>query len=274
VARDPAAVAAIILDATESNEAREAAVNSNPQFAAELIGLLSRDLAPGTDARLEYERIPWIWRVAVLCGKRNDAETIRKVLAVSLPKSGEPLRDWQAVVIGGGIVNGISLRGPWPAARVAEVIGTDEALKDRWQRSLDLADAMADEENVRSGTRYDALRMLGVEPWEKRGGHLSRYLAKGTPGELQQGAVSGIADVDSPHATAALLKALPDLTPQNREFALDALLRDDARASALLQAVADEKVTREVLGKARTERLLKHTSPDVRRRAEDVLKEH
>ena len=41
------------------------------------------------------------------------------LLDASLPKRGEPLRDWQAVVVGGGAVNGISLEGGWPARRVA-----------------------------------------------------------------------------------------------------------------------------------------------------------
>ena len=40
--------------------------------------------------------------------------------------------------------------------------------------------------------------MLGVEPWEKRGEQLARYLKPGTHEELQMGAVSGLADVDAP----------------------------------------------------------------------------
>ena len=270
VARDPAAVAAVILDPAQPQAAREAAVAANPQFSAQLIVELTRDLKPGTPA--EYQRIPWIWRVAILCGKRNDSAAVRRVLSVSLPEADQPLRDWQAVVIGGGIINGISQRGDWPAVRVDEVLGDDQALRRRWARSLDLASAMADDEKVPTGTRYDALRMLGAEPWEKRAEQLVRYLVAGTNPELQMGAVSGLADVDAPGATAALVGAVPALTDQNRELALDALLRTEARTGALLDAVAVGKVDAALLGPARTERLTTHADEKLRARAAGVLK--
>jgi putative heme-binding domain-containing protein len=223
LARTPAAVAAVILDPKKSSAARETAVNANPQFAAELIVELTRDLRPD-DAAEEYKRIPWIWRVAIAAGKRNDAATLRKMLDASLPKPDEPLRDWQAVVIGGGIINGISMQGVWPGDRVNEIIGDDAALKSRWQRALDLASTMADDEEVKPGTRYDALRMLGVEPWEKRGEQLARYL-KHENAELQMGAVSGLSDMKSPEAAKALTAALPTLTEGNRKLAEEGVRR-------------------------------------------------
>ena len=271
VARDPAAVAKVILDKTKSNEIREAAVKANPQFAAELITEMTRDLPVGTPAETEYERIPWVWRVAVACGRRNDAGQMKKVLAVSLPREGEPLRDWQAVVIGGGIINGVSERGQWPAKRVEEILAGDENLLKRYRRSLDLASAMSDDVKVRVPTRYDALRMLGAEPWEKRGAQLTRYLAKGTHAELQMGAVSGTADVDAPGATAALVDAVPHLPPENRNLALDGLLRNEARVAALLDAIEAGKVDRAALDQARREKLLSHPDEKVRARAKIVL---
>ncbi|HEX8521752.1 MAG TPA: neutral/alkaline non-lysosomal ceramidase N-terminal domain-containing protein [Tepidisphaeraceae bacterium] len=221
--RDAAGVARYILDAGRSSAAREAAVNANPQYAAELIAEMTRDLAPATPA--EYERIPWIWRVAIASGKRNDAEMLKRMLDVSLPRDEAPLHDWQAVVIGGGIINGISQRDLWPAQRLAEVIGDDPALQKRWRRALDLASAMAENAKTPPGTRYDALRMLGAEPWEKRGKQLAKYLAKDANPELQMGAVSGLGDVDSPDAAAALREALPQLTEENRKLAEKALKR-------------------------------------------------
>jgi hypothetical protein len=238
--------------------------------AADAIARMTSDLTPGSPA--EYERIPAIWRVAIACGKRNDAAQIRQVLAAALPREGEPLRDWQAVVIGGGIINGVSQQGLWPATRVAEVLQGDAGLAGRWKRALELASAMADDPNVPAGTRYDALRILGAEPWEKRGGQLSRYLAKGTHEELQMGAVSGAADVDSPAATAALIDALPGLTDENRNLALDALLRNDSRINALLDAVAANKVERAALGSTRVQKLTNHADESIRRRTKDVLR--
>jgi hypothetical protein len=232
------------MDKSNSTAAREAAVNANPQFAAELIAEMTRDLPPG---ELEYERIPWIWRVAIAAGRRNDAAKLRQVLGVSLPRENEPLRDWQAVVIGGGIINGITQSGVWPRQRIVEVIGDDQPLKARYARALELASPMADDEKVPTGTRYDALRMLGVEPWAKRGGQLARYLGKDSHPELQMGAVSGLGDMNDPNATAALIAALPALTESNRKLAFQALARDEPRLAALRDAVTAGKVDASLL---------------------------
>jgi hypothetical protein len=239
VLRDAPTVTRFIMDGGNSTVAREAVVNANPQFAAEIIAEMTRDLAPGPG---EYERIPWIWRVAIAAGKRNDASSIRRILDVALPKSDQPIRDWQAVVIGGGIINGLTQSGLWPGDRIGEIIGDDAALKTRWARALDLASAMADDEKVPNGTRYDALRMLGVEPWDKCAAQLTRYLRSDVNGELQMGAVSGVGDVRHAAATDVLIAAVPDLTKANRKLAIDALLRDEARLTALRAAVAAGKI--------------------------------
>ena len=131
---------------------------------------------------------------------------------------------------------------------------------------------MTDDEKVPTPTRYDALRMLGVEPWEKRGSQLTKYLAKGVHPELQQGAVSGIADVNEPKAAAALIEAMAGLTESNRNLALDALLRDEPRVGMLLDAIAGGKLKPESLGEARTKKLLEHPNARLRERAASVLK--
>jgi putative membrane-bound dehydrogenase-like protein len=270
VARDPAAVAKVILDPKLSDAAREAAVAANPQFAAELIVEMTRDLVPGTKA--EYERIPWIWRVAVACGRRNDLNQMKRVLAMSVPEMDKPLLDWQAVVIGGGIINGISERGQWPGPRIEAILRGDEALQNRYRRSLDLASAMTDDEKVPTPTRYDALRMLGVEPWEKRGDQLVRYLAKGVHPELQQGAVSGVADVNDPDAAAALILMMEGFTESNCNLAIEGLLRDEARVTALLDVISNGMVKRRWLRETHVKKLLEHPNPKLRERAASVLK--
>jgi hypothetical protein len=252
VLRDAPSVARFIVDKSNSNAAREAAVNSNPQFAPELIAEMTRDLPAGPG---EYERIPWIWRVAIAAGKRNQAPQLKRILDVSLPRESEPLRDWQAVVIGGGVINGLTQAGGWPAERVAEIIGDDPALKARWQRALELASPMSDDEKTPKGTRYDALRMLGVEPWDKRGEQLARYLGKEIHAELQMGAVSGAGDVKDPRATAALIAVLPGLTEGNRKLALRALVRDDQRIAAFRDAIGKGTVDGSLLDGEAKQRL-------------------
>jgi putative heme-binding domain-containing protein len=244
VLRDPPSVARFILDPKQSNTARENAVNANPQFAGALIREMTADLKPGSAE--EYQRIPWIWRVAITCGKRNDAGQIADVLKVSLPHEGEPLRDWQAVVIGGGIINGISQRGEWPLERINEILQDHPELKKRWDRSLDLAATMTDDEKVPSGTRYDALRMIALLPWEKSGEQLRRYLGDEN-GELQMGAVSGLADVQNREATASLVQSFARLEKGNRDLAFNGLLRSDERRQALKSAVGSGKLSKDLL---------------------------
>jgi hypothetical protein len=215
LARTPAEVARVILDPAQSNAAREASISANPQFSADLIAELTRDLAPAA----EYERIPWIWRVAINAGRRNQAPELKRILDVSLPKTDQPLHDWQAVVIGGGIINGISQQDVPPATRLNEVLHDDVGTRARLDHTLTLASKMADDTNVRDGTRYDAMRILGVTPGPEGASHLARYLEGHQPAELQQGATAALLDLlaaklvkpaDLPPAAVDKLKASAD----------------------------------------------------------------
>jgi len=227
-----------VLDPKLPNPEREAVIGRLADKSAELIAAMAKGLPPGDEAE-EYRRIPWIWRVAIAAGRRNDAAEMRKILEVSLPANepGAKLDDWRAVVIGGGLINGVSQAGPLPGPRFDEILKNAPELKARWDRSIELAAKMADDESVRKGTRYDALRMLGVEGWEKHGEHLVRYLAEGVDPELHQGAVCALVDIPSPRIVEPLLECLDRLTPSNRKFAIEGLARDADRREALIDAL-------------------------------------
>jgi putative membrane-bound dehydrogenase-like protein len=231
----PAELARLILDDATPKERREALVRAAVPHAADVVRALTAHLP--ADAREEYRRIPWVWRVAIAAGKANDADGLRKLLDASLPKHGEPLRDWQAVVLGGGVINGLSLEGVWPGRRLAELLKDQPELSRRWHAALKQAATMADATSVRTGTRYDALRMVALLGWDAAGSQLTKYLAKSANAELQMGAVSGLSDVEHSQTGPTLAKALPDLTPNNRKLAIDALLRTPDRAVALRRAL-------------------------------------
>jgi len=263
----PIALVEAVADDTTPAKEREAIINAHRELSAEFLKALSADLKPG-DA--EYRRIPWVWRVAVAAGKRNEAEEMLQILDLSLPRAKAPLRDWQAVVIGGGIVNGIGLVGGWPRERVEEILAGRADLLSRWHRANDLASAMADNENVKTGTRYDALRMIAMDSWKKRGAQLTKYLAPGVNAELQQGAISGLSDMQSPEVAPALVAGLGHYSKPNREFALDALVRDDARIVVLLDELAAGRVTKAELGEKRLEKLHRITDPKILARVKQV----
>jgi hypothetical protein len=267
---DAGRIAVQLLDESLSREEREQLIQTHLEAAPSLIAALTKDLPEGEE---EYRRIPWIWRVSIAAGRRNDAAAIRSILELSLPGEGRPLRHWQAVVIGGGIINGISQQNLPPRQRIAELISSDTQLTARWNRLLEQSAVMADNEAVPSGTRYDALRILGCGDWTPHGEHLQKYLAEGTHAELQMGAVSGLSDLRTPQSTNALIAARRYLQGRNRELALDALLVDQPRIAALLDAVARGDLTADQLGPDRIHKLRQHPDAKLRERAAQLLQE-
>jgi putative membrane-bound dehydrogenase-like protein len=213
--------------------------------AATAIAELLDGLAVGKPE--EYERIPSIWQHAIAAGKRNSASELRRIMDLALPHAGQPLEDWQAVVIGGGVVNGLSQVGEWPDQRLAEIMKGVPSLLGKWNRTLKLADKMAGDEETPTGTRYDALRILGAGTWSDCGPRLAAFLSEGAHAELQMGAVSGLNDFNSEEVAPLLVKSLSYLKGRNKQLAVDALLRTPGRAQALLSARSNAAVSPELL---------------------------
>ncbi len=264
-------VAARILDDKLSEDQRAAIIAQHPTEAAVLVEKMASNLP--NDPKEEYRRIPWIWRVAVACGKRDETDQIKALLHKSLPQVEEPLRDWQAVVIGGGIINGIGLNGSWPKSQIDEILRGDAELTKRWKHSLLLAVKMADDERVPTGTRYDALRIIALDDWTLRRDQLTKYLTKGIHDELQMGAISGLSDVESKEVSQLLIKNLGHFNDENRDLALDALIRTTERSESLLDAVADGTISVKLLNSAQRKRLFELKDPSISERAKRILGE-
>ena len=219
-------------------------VAAPPTDAAAAIAKLIDGLAVGTPT--EYERIPEIWRIAIEAAKGNDSAELRRILSQAIPKSGEPATHWQVVVIGGGIINGLSMENIWPGPRIRELLEADPSLKARWKRLVQLSAAMADDESVPSGTRYDALRILGADDFETSGAQLEKYLDDANA-EVQMGAVSGLSDIEDAAVANSLVASFPYYNDHNRNLAIEALLRTKQRRTLLQQAVESGQVSREAL---------------------------
>jgi len=259
-----------LLDAAVPEREREKLIDANTAAAPALLTEMAGRIAP--DRANEYELIPWIWRVANRSVKRMDDAGIRGVMEVSMPGEGEPLRDWQSVVLGGGVVMGIAEKGGFPARRLRGIMeGQDAGFTGRWARSLELAIAMSHHEPTPPPTRYDALRMLCVLPLERVRGDLTRYLAAGTEAEVQSGALYGLLDMDDDAIAAPVIEHLGGLAEGNRATAVRGLMRTPGRAKVLLEAVATGKVERGLLGPAGGRSLLRHADEAVRNRAAEVL---
>ncbi len=249
--KSPSEIAAFLLDDSKPASERDLLIAASLDKASELIPLMTAGLPGDQGSKEEYRRIPWIWRVAIAVGKSGDDAKIRKMLAASLPMADAPLTHWQAVVIGGGLINGITLAGRWPDEVISSVLNGDADLKRSWERVLELSTTMVDDESVPTGTRYDALRIIALKEWPHVKPLFEKYLAAGIHDELQMGAVSGLCDVRNDIDVVDLLvEAFDHLSEGNAKLAIEGLVRNDQRIARLKELHSAGKVSDRLRGHA------------------------
>ncbi len=267
----PAEVAAWLIDDDHPAAEREKLISTSLQNAGEIVSLMAKGLPEESGSKEEYRRIPWIWRVAIAVGKSGNKDQIRDVLTAAMPGNGRPLQHWQAVVIGGGLINGISLSGRWPSEELQSIVSQDDDLSMQWKSALALSITMADDDSVPTGTRYDALRMVAMLEWADIRAQFERYLKMGINDELQMGVVSGLSDVNDPAVAPLLIAAFDHLSTHNRQLAIGALTRTEERILGLLEAVKSGKLPPELKKDESIIQLLQHPERAVRSMAQQVL---
>ncbi len=267
----PTELARYLLDDRQPQAEREQRIADSVETVGKAVPLMVLGLPDEAGSPEEYRRIPWIWRVSIAVAKTKDVARLREILSSSLPLPDRRLEHWQAVVLGGGIINGISRSGDFPLPVISKCLGDNEELRARWQRSLDLSLDMADDTKVPDGTRYDALRMCALLGWKRGSPVLLKYLSAAVNDELQVGAIGGLSDIDDAGVAPAILSNLPNFSERNRRAALNALIRNEQRCLALLKAVAEKKLSAADLGPERVEQLIKHPAETVRQQATRLL---
>ncbi|MFN9721045.1 MAG: c-type cytochrome, partial [Planctomycetota bacterium] len=241
-------IVAFLLNDSMPAADRDVMMSASLNHASELISLMTSGLQGDPGGEEEYRRIPWIWRVAIAVGKSRDDAKIRSVLRVSLPGPDAALSHWQAVVIGGGLINGITLAGRWPDEVMGRIVDTDPDLKHAWQRVLKLSTTMVDDESVPRGTRYDALRMIALRDWTQIKPVFQKYLEKGIDEELQMGAVSGVCDARHDSEVVDLLTAsFGCLSESNMKLAVEGLMRNPERIRRLKELNSVGKLSQTLL---------------------------
>lgn len=250
-AQVPAQVAAQVAQeilAQTGESQREGLIDKHKSMARDLILAWTKDLgtnpADPNSGSLEYQRIPSIWRAAILAIR--DPATRKAALGdlvdLSLPEPTGPMRDWQAVVLGGAIVNGLSLEGLWPKVELEKLLAEHPDWKPRWDRALELAKSDAYNPKVPIGTRYDAIRILAMLPAEQAVGKVSPFLDLEGPvlggldpaskDELQMGAISALSDIDGPEMFEPMLSKYSNFSYGNQKLAYQAMQRTDQRRLA------------------------------------------
>lgn len=209
-----------------------------PQLIRVWIQQLKQLEDPQAAKTREYELIPMIWRLSIAAIRNS--ETREKVLADLMDMSlATPSQDpnntsanwddWQAVILGGAIINGIGLEGQWPKQILEEVVARKPEWSARWQSTLKSAQRMAINESTPIGTRYDAIRVLAMLPAEQAIERIKPFLGKSANEELQMGAVSALSDIEHEMVSSVLLNALADLSPANQQLAKEAMQRSSDR---------------------------------------------
>lgn len=208
----------------------------------------------GTD---EYQEIPAIFHTTLAAGGRNDADEITAILRFVVPLSSEPLQDWETVALT-GVVKGISESDVWPKKRLASVLSEDQKLQRRWNRTLELAFEKAEDTNVRSGTRYDAIRLLALSQWEAAKPVLSKYIQPNSQIDLIHGSIDGLADSPHPEAAVILCMAYNELPERLKGFAQRGLLRVDGNKQYLLTAIDEGLISPKAVPDAIRDGLVAH----------------
>ena len=131
---------------------------------------------------------------------------------------------------------------------------------------------MADDDKINTGTRYDALRMIALNPRKAAFDQLVKYLPKGIHEELQMGAVSGLSDIDVDEVPRLLIENVGHLNEENRGFVMGALVRTEARSLLLLDAISDNRVPIGFLSDAEKKTLLESKNRSIAERAAKLLK--
>jgi putative membrane-bound dehydrogenase-like protein len=264
----PEAVTALgdlLFDPASDTWIRSAACLSRPDVSHRVLARVAERI--GGKAEESARMIPYVWRLATVVGRRDDAAQIRQALDLLLPKPDGAMADWQAVGFGGGVVSGLGQKYGLPAKRVREL-----APPERLARAVEEAARIAEDAKVIDGTRYDALLVLGIDEAGKHRDLLRKYLAPKNPPELQDGAILGTSYLEANEDVARmLLEPWARYAPQQKQGVLDALFWRADRIRVLLDAMEARKVALAELGNGRKEQLRRLSDEALRKRAAALL---
>jgi putative membrane-bound dehydrogenase-like protein len=199
--------------------------------------------------------IPTIWMLTNRACKSGDQELARRVLDAAIPTVDGAIEDWRVVVLGGAVVGGLSDSITWPRPIIEGWMKSDPQMLARWQRVLRFSIEKAADERTSTGTRYDALRLVGMLPDEQAIAALQPYWDRGVHEELRMGAISAASDIDSPQAIPLLLASAKNESGHLRSLAIDGLLRTRSGRNALVEGLQMGSLLADALTADQKERL-------------------
>jgi HEAT repeat protein len=124
-----------------------------------------------------------------------------------------------------------------------------------WQRVLKFSIEKAADEKTSTGTRYDALRLVGMLPEEQAIAALQPYWDREVNEELRMGAISAASDIESPQSISLLFAAAKNESGHLRSLAIDGLLRTRSGRRALVEGLQLSRLPADALTAAQREQL-------------------
>jgi putative heme-binding domain-containing protein len=235
---------------------RAAVLSSLGVGAEKVFTDLSRDAAfAGSLAGRDF-----LGELAGVIGGRNLEAEVAGVLRFAAGTSDDGLAFPVALGLGEGLKRAHS------SLERADSGGTLKLLMARAARLA--ADRQSDQ-----GHREQAIKLLGLAGYAEAGPVMSSLLDSRESESMQLAGIAALGRFSEAEVSPVLLQHWSGFSPRARSLALSVLLARKDRATALLQAIEDGKISRSELATSQVKLLRTHGSQEIRRRAVNVFGE-
>ncbi|MFK5924738.1 MAG: HEAT repeat domain-containing protein [Verrucomicrobiota bacterium] len=264
---------------------------SNPQAATALAGIASRDagdywmrtailssslnLAAGMIEQLLTHNDSFInsksgqlflRELSQLVGSRKQKDEIMHILkaAETSPAAKDPkIQRILILGLGDGLVRSRSSLTPY----LAQSAAASKLLTTMITR----AKATLDKKSSSAAQRQQAIKTLAHANFADAEDALAAMLNRSQSPKVQLAALNTLTGYASPQTAKRIASALPDLSPAVQKEAVEALLGRKTWIPALLDSIANKKLTADHIDPARRAALMKHKDESIRQQAQQLF---
>ena len=179
-----------------------------------------------------------------------------------------PLAQKQLVL--GALGEGLGRRGASLATLIKDK-QLDPAVKARFDKMVEDAVAIAEDEEKPVADRVAAVRLLGFFDFSAGGEVLSEVLNPRSSPKIQLAAVEALSRMEHEDVSDALLANWSGFSPAVRTEVIDALLGSTGRIDSLLKAIQNKQVRLNEIARDKKDLLMNHPNKTIRKQAQKVL---